>query len=46
MLTSSLCRGDAEDYDSWGALGNPGWSWNNMLTYFKKVNIEIHQTSP
>ncbi|EAQ83028.1 hypothetical protein CHGG_10846 [Chaetomium globosum CBS 148.51] len=30
-------RGDADDYDSWGALGNSGWSWNNMLPYFKKA---------
>lgn len=30
-------RGDANDYDAWGALGNPGWSWKNMLPYFKKV---------
>lgn len=29
-------RGSAADYDSWAALGNPGWSWNNLLPYFKK----------
>jgi choline dehydrogenase-like flavoprotein len=26
-----------DDYDAWGALGNSGWSWKNMLPYFKKV---------
>ncbi|KAK3291832.1 uncharacterized protein B0H64DRAFT_408215 [Chaetomium fimeti] len=30
-------RGDADDYDAWGALGNSGWSWDNMLPYFKKA---------
>jgi choline dehydrogenase-like flavoprotein len=30
-------RGDKEDYDAWGALGNAGWSWQNMLPYFLKV---------
>jgi choline dehydrogenase len=27
-------RGQARDYDHWGALGNPGWSWNECLPYF------------
>ncbi|KAK4153364.1 hypothetical protein C8A00DRAFT_43723 [Chaetomidium leptoderma] len=30
-------RGDVDDYNAWGALGNPGWSWQNMLPYFKKA---------
>ncbi|KAG7284077.1 hypothetical protein NEMBOFW57_010438 [Staphylotrichum longicolle] len=30
-------RGDADDYNAWGALGNSGWSWANMLPYFKKA---------
>ncbi|GAB1317329.1 hypothetical protein MFIFM68171_07539 [Madurella fahalii] len=30
-------RGDAEDYDAWGDLGNhPDYSWENMLPYFMK----------
>ncbi|KAK0724725.1 hypothetical protein B0H67DRAFT_480481 [Lasiosphaeris hirsuta] len=28
-------RGDAEDYNGWGSLGNPGWSWDNLLPFFK-----------
>jgi choline dehydrogenase-like flavoprotein len=39
-------RGDAEDYDSWGALGNANYSWKNMLPYFKKVGASWQFISP
>ena len=29
-------RGQAEDYDHWQALGNLGWSYQDVLPYFKK----------
>jgi len=29
-------RGQREDYDGWGALGNKGWSYEEVLPYFKK----------
>jgi choline dehydrogenase-like flavoprotein len=29
-------RGQREDYDHWAAQGNPGWSWDEVLSYFKK----------
>jgi choline dehydrogenase-like flavoprotein len=29
-------RGQAADYDHWRQLGLPGWSWNDVLPYFKK----------
>ncbi len=35
---NAMCyiRGQREDYDHWAALGNPGWSWDEVLPYFKK----------
>ena len=29
-------RGHANDYDHWGQLGNIGWSYDDVLPYFKK----------
>jgi choline dehydrogenase len=29
-------RGQAEDFEDWAALGNPGWGWRDVLPYFKK----------
>ena len=30
-------RGQKSDYDHWASLGNRGWSWNEVLPYFKKA---------
>ncbi len=30
-------RGQAEDYDGWAQLGNRGWSFDDILPYFKKL---------
>ncbi|MBE0589363.1 MAG: GMC family oxidoreductase N-terminal domain-containing protein, partial [Hydrogenophaga sp.] len=29
-------RGHASDYDDWAAQGNPGWSFADVLPYFKR----------
>ncbi len=30
-------RGQPADFDDWRAAGNPGWSWSELLPYFKKL---------
>jgi len=29
-------RGQPQDFDHWRQLGNAGWSWNDVLPYFKR----------
>lgn len=37
-------RGNRADFDGWAALGNPGWSFEEVLPFFKKSehNEDIH----
>ena len=30
-------RGQAEDYDRWRQMGNPGWGWDDVLPLFKRA---------
>lgn len=34
-------RGQAEDFDDWAALGNKGWSYEEVLPYFKRSERRI-----
>lgn len=31
------CRGAAADYDGWAAMGNDGWSYADVLPYFRRA---------
>jgi choline dehydrogenase len=35
-------RGQKSDYDQWTALGNRGWSWEEVLPYFIRVEDYAH----
>ncbi|XP_065225164.1 glucose dehydrogenase [FAD, quinone]-like [Planococcus citri] len=32
-------RGNAKDYDNWEKMGNPGWNYESVLKYFKKLEF-------
>lgn len=34
-------RGQAEDYDGWRQLGNPGWSYEDVLPFFKRLENNL-----
>jgi len=35
-------RGQPRDFDDWAALGNPGWGWDDVLPYFRKLEDSEH----
>ena len=35
-------RGQRGDYDHWAELGNRGWSWDEVLPYFKRTENYVH----
>lgn len=34
-------RGTPDDYNEWAALGATGWSWDEVLPYFRKLETDI-----
>ena len=39
--TSGFFRGDPEDFDHWAALGNDGWSFQEVLPFFRKMETDV-----
>jgi choline dehydrogenase len=39
-------RGNRADYDGWAALGNTGWSYDDVLPYFKRSEHNERGPSP
>ncbi len=33
----AFVRGQARDFDTWAQMGNPGWSYDDVLPYFKRM---------
>jgi choline dehydrogenase len=40
-LTRIGLRGSPADYDEWAALGNPGWGFEDLLPYFKRLETDL-----
>lgn len=34
-------RGHPDDYDEWSKLGAPGWVWQDVLPYFRKLEHDL-----
>lgn len=39
-------RGTPDDYDEWAALGAAGWSWDDVLPYFRKLERDLDCWGP
>ena len=41
---NAMCyiRGQAADYDAWAEAGNPGWSFADLLPYFRRSEDQQH----
>jgi choline dehydrogenase len=41
-INGLICiRGQREDYDGWAAAGNAGWSYGDVLPYFKRLEHAV-----
>lgn len=39
-------RGQSSDFDHWAALGNPGWSYDEVLPYFRRSERRTGKSDP
>jgi len=39
--TTIALRGTPADYDEWADLGNPAWSWDNVLVAFNRLERDL-----
>lgn len=39
-------RGQAADFDGWAAMGNPGWSFADLLPLYRRMEDHDHGESP
>jgi choline dehydrogenase len=41
-INGLICiRGQREDYDAWAAAGNPGWSYADVLPWFRRLEHNV-----
>lgn len=39
-------RGTPDDYNEWASLGATGWTWNDVLPYFRKLETDSEAPDP
>jgi choline dehydrogenase len=40
-ITRFAMRGSPADFEEWAALGNPGWGWDDVLPYFRRLETDL-----